>query len=169
MHLFRTFDGYISHAGGIVSRSELLTAGWTADEIRLGVQYRRLHRLCRGWYGSSDLPAAVRAAWTHGGPLACVSALEFHGVIDPLDPPERPHVCRPTRGHRLRHAGPATIHWSDDALASGTRWCVSVESALDQATRCSPQRLPEEEQRRRLPPPWPGPLDHDAAPRAVGW
>lgn len=92
--------------------------------MRLGVQYGRLHRLCRGWYGARDLPAAVRAAWAHGGPLACVSALQFLDAIDVDDLDDQPPVCRPARAHRLRYTGPATIHWSDDAYRSGTRGCV---------------------------------------------
>lgn len=159
MRGFKTFDAHISHCGGILSRAELLAAGWTADEVRIGVQYRWLHRLCRGWYGSSDLPRAVRDAWAHGGPLACVSALEFLGLIDSLDAADAPHVCRPSRGHRLRRASSATIHWSDTAFTSGDRWCVSRDAALGQAATCSPERLPEDEKRRRLPPPWPYPLE----------
>lgn len=156
------FDSYISDHGGVMSRAELLAAGWSADDVRLGVHYGMLRRLCRGWYGSSDLPAMVRAAWRHGGPLACVSALEFLGAIDPIaiDPPGASprdsaplgrtaatalHICRPARAHRLRYTGEVTIHWSDDAVASGTRWCVSREVALDQARRCTPGRVPNDE------------------------
>lgn len=159
------FDSYISDHGGILSRAELLAAGWSADDVRLGVHYGMLRRLCRGWYGSTDLPAMVRAAWHHGGPLACISALEFLGVIDPgtveppsaspLDdaPPRRTsttplHICRPSRAHRLRYASEATIHWSDDAVASGSRWCVAKDVALDQARRCAPSRLPEPDRAR---------------------
>jgi hypothetical protein len=156
---FRTFDEHISAYGGVVSRAELLLAGWSGDSIRFGVQHGALRRLCRGWYGSSDLPPEVRAAWAHGGPLACVSALEFLKVIDADGFASTPHVSRPSRGHRLRYTGNATIHWSDSAYGSGSRWCVSVETAFDQAARCDPGRLPQHEQERRTPPRWPGPVD----------
>lgn len=150
MRGFHSFDEYISEHGGVLSRSELLDAGWSADEVRLGVQYGRLHRLCRGWYGARDLPAAVRGAWAHGGPLACVSALRFHGLIDAdVGPDHHQHVCRPARAHRLRHAEPAIIHWSDEAYRSGTRWSVAIETALHQAARCAPDALPEADQWRR--------------------
>jgi len=161
MHRWGRFDEFISASGGIVSRAELLAAGWSADAVRFGVQLGSLHRLCRGWYGSSDLPAEVRSAWSHGGPLACVSALAFHGVIDQLPRQQAPHVCRGSRSHRLRHTNPATIHWSDEAYSSGTRWSVSIESALAQAARCAPDLLPDDERERRTPPPWPWPLDTD--------
>jgi hypothetical protein len=140
---FFTFEDCIAHHGGIMSRAELLSAGWTAHEVRIGVQYGWLHRLCRGWYGSLDLPAPVRASWAHGGPLACVSALEYLGAIRPDGTETPPHVCRPSRGHRLRYSGAAIVHWSDADANSGDRWCVSREAALRQAARCAPERLPE--------------------------
>ncbi len=154
MRGFHTFDDYISRHGGVLSRAELLRAGWSADEVRLGVQYGRLQRLCRGWYGARNLPAAVKNAWAHGGPLACVSALRFLDVIDDDAIDDHPHVCRPARAHRLRYAGPATIHWSDEAYRSGTRWCVNLETALQQAARCVPDALPEDERWRRPPSHW---------------
>ncbi|MFN4001698.1 hypothetical protein [Microcella sp.] len=150
MRGFHSFDEYISHQGGVMSRSELLDAGWSADEVRLGVRYGTLHRLCRGWYGARDLPAAVTSAWAHGGPLACVSALHFLDIIDANAAAlEQPHVCRPARAHRLRYATMATIHWSDEAYRSGTRWSVAPETALQQAARCAPDALPDSEQSRR--------------------
>lgn len=160
MRGFHSFDEYIVEQGGVMSRSELLDAGWSADDVRLGVQYGTLHRLCRGWYGARDLPAAVRDAWAHGGPLACVSALHFLDIIDTdsVDH-EQLHVCRPSRAHRLRYATPATIHWSDEAYRSGTRWSVAPEIALQQAARCAPQTLPESEHWRRPRSRWLDSLD----------
>jgi len=67
--------------GGIVTRAELLLAGWSADELRIahgmGIGPTRLRR---GWYGAHDIDPVVRQAWEHGGALACWSALEWHAA-----------------------------------------------------------------------------------------
>lgn len=143
MRGFSGFDDEIRALGGIASRRELLRAGWTADELWFGQYYGHLRRLRRGWYGASDLAPAPAEAWRRGGPLACVSALYFlnerPGAADsgPL------HVGLNRNGHLYGDpAGRlAVAHWSTPDAASGTRQCVSLDTAIRQARRCARREL----------------------------
>lgn len=135
MRRFSGISDFLEAVGGIASRPEILVQGFTPDRIRFAVQCGSIQPLCRGWYGSRGLPQVAREAWRNGGPLACVSALAFRGLIE-TRADEPVHVCRRTRGHRLRHANAAVIHWSDEALRSGSRLAVSAEIAARQATAC---------------------------------
>ena len=135
------FEEFIRARGGIVSRAELLAAGWTADELRIAYGlYGQPTRLRRGWYCSSDVPDEVREAWVHGGPLACVSALRWHGLLPPGDPDEAMHVCLPSHGKtrqvRSSSTRPVVRHWHDAAVAPGNRWAVPLSIALEQARHC---------------------------------
>lgn len=139
MRRFSRIADFLEATGGIANRPEILEQGFSADLIRFAVQFGTIQPLCRGWYGSRSLPRVVRDAWRNGGPLACVSALAFHGYTDA--PPEEPlHVCRRTRGHRLRYSNAAIIHWSDEALRSGSRFAVSASTAAHQAVHCASTR-----------------------------
>jgi hypothetical protein len=136
MRRFSRISDYLEAVGGIASRPEILAEGFTIDRIRFAVQLGSVQPLCRGWYGSRNLPHVIRDAWRSGGPLACVSALAFLGFIEPV-PHEPLHVCRRTRGHRLRYASTAVIHWSDEALRSGSRLAISAHVAARQAASCA--------------------------------
>ena len=69
---FGGFEQFISGQGGIVTRGELLDAGWSADELRLVRDMpSQPTRLRRGWYSSREVDETVRNAWAHGGALAC--------------------------------------------------------------------------------------------------
>lgn len=139
------FDEFISEQGGIVSRRELLLAGWTPDELRIAQGlYGRPTRLRRGWYCSAEVPADVRDAWSHGGPLACVSALRWYGVI-PYDNDDRAiHLHLPRHAHRRRVEArtprPVVAHWHDLAHTKQSRWAVPVEIAVEQARHCAAAR-----------------------------
>ncbi len=142
MRWYSGFDEFISAHGGIVSRRELLDAGWTADTLRMAYGiYRRPTRLRRGWYCSPEVPADVREAWSHGGPLACVSALRWYGVIPSVDDDTALHVCLPRHTHRRRieARSPRTVvlHWHDLAGAPEFRWAVPLEVAIEQARHCA--------------------------------
>lgn len=141
MRWYSGFEEYISAQGGIVSRRELLDAGWTPDELRIAYgTYGRLTRLRRGWYCSAEVPAKVREAWRHGGPLACVSALQWYGVLPPGGDDVTVHICLPRHAHRRRvetHAPRGVVrHWHELAAAREFRWAVPLEVASEQARHC---------------------------------
>lgn len=159
MRGFSGFDEFISSRGGIASRRELLEAGWTPDELWFGRWYGNLDRVRHGWYGSRDLPPLARAAWSVGGPLACVSALVHHGAIAPDDPrvdPATIHVTLRTHAKRPTTLGPSATrltvvyHWGDaafdaainTAVSAPHRHAVTLETARAQLARCAPARLP---------------------------
>ena len=142
------FEEFIRSRGGIVARYELLAAGWTADELRIAYgNYDRPTRLRRGWYCSSDVPEVVRHAWKHGGPLACVSALKWHGVLPGTEGISEPahnsalHICLPRHTHcrRVEINAPLRVirHWHDACLREGNRWAVPIEVALEQQRWCT--------------------------------
>lgn len=149
MRGFIGFDAVINARGGVASRRELLDAGWTADELRIGFWYGRLDRVRRGWYGSADLPPLARAAWSGGGPLACLSALVHHGVIPADDPridPSVIHVALPAHAKRPTTLGRGAAglivvyHRGDDPTGGATRLAVSVSTARTQLARCRGHR-----------------------------
>ncbi len=138
---FHGFEEFIRSHGGIVTRRELLGAGWTPDELRIAQgNFRRPTRLRRGWYCSSDVPSEVREAWAHGGPLACISALRWYGVIDPGPPQSTLHVCLPrhAKQRRVEAYDPRDVvrHWHGSAHRIESRWAVSLEVAHEQARWC---------------------------------
>lgn len=152
MRGFTGFEEFIRSQGGIVSRRELLAAGWTADELRIARGcYRRPLRLRRGWYHSSDVPDIVRRAWAHGGPLACVSALRWYASIGTVDGEasqgaysaigDTLHVCLPRHAKRRRveahPVSPLVIHCHDAANDRRSRWAVPLAVALEQARWCA--------------------------------
>jgi len=139
--------------GGIVATAERLKAGADEMSIRMLLGKRRLVRLRKGWYGRPNLAADAARAWRIGGPLACVSALVHHGVLDPaaLRGDDGLHVAvrqntsrRPsaltiaTYPFEDGAAAPPVLHWSSRDFRSGTRLAVSVDTALEQARHCRP-------------------------------
>lgn len=146
---FSGFDPVIRRFGGIASRRELRLAGWNETDLWFAWQYGNLDRIRTGWYASSDLPMDARAAWRAGGPLACVSALRYHGMLPPADradtadradsaDAEELHICLPAGG-RVGRDAPAglVVHWSTADRYSGTRQAVSLAVALRQARVCA--------------------------------
>lgn len=139
------FETFLTSRGGIASRRELLEAGWTADDLRLARgMYGRPERLRHGWYCSRELPPIIRRAWAHGGPLACVSALEWYGAITREREPgglEALHVCVPrhTRGRTVeaREPLPVVVHWHGAAQDPLSRWAVPLDVARSQARFCN--------------------------------
>ena len=142
---FSGFDPVISRLGGIASRRELRDAGWDETDLWFAWSYGNLDRIRHGWYASADLPDDARAAWKAGGPLACVSALRHHGMLDdsglPTDLPF--HICVATDAHlppvSKVHGSPADVivHWSTTDRYSGSRQAVAPRVALRQARACS--------------------------------
>lgn len=149
-------DRLIDAHGGIVSARELVRAGIAEEHIRILRDYGSIRRIRKGWYCSPELGAVHVLAWRIGGPLACVSALVHHGLLDEdeMHFDEGFHVA--LRGHSSRRlsdlstrvhadalgvgggARPPTLHWSTRDYCSGDRKAVSLGVALEQARHCRP-------------------------------
>lgn len=153
---FNGFEEFIRQQGGIVTRAELLDAGWTADELRIATgSFRRPTRLRHGWYCSTDVPDAVRRAWACGGPLACWSALEWyadHGsgrarAAIEARPRGHPdvlsmiHIAVEPSGHaRKVELDPPPLvvrHGLVSADSLRARWAVPLKAALQQTRYCT--------------------------------
>lgn len=144
---FSGFDPVIRRFGGIASRRELLDAGWSETDLWFALSYGNLSRIRRGWFAASDLSDDARRAWRAGGPLACVSALLHHGLLDaaPSDDALGLHICLPSDGHLPASDGSLptdeqpslVVHWSTTDRRSGTRRAVAPAVALRQARACS--------------------------------
>lgn len=133
----------------VLSRAELLEAGYTAKGITRAVRAGSLVRLRRDHYVATsrrDADIAVRI----GGRLTCVSALASAGVF--VMPDGRVHVhvdremsrlrgpvSRRQRWSRSQHQSSVRLHWS--ALASPpTREAVALDDAIRTIVRCRPPR-----------------------------
>ena len=153
-NLSRPVRELLARTGGIVSTRELRAVGVDPTMIELYRDFHALQAVRQGWHCHPNVSALVRLAWRFGGPLACISALEFHegghtehgvrhdGSTAPL------HVSVPTNARDL--PSPALlaqrwgielplepiVHWSTRDHASGDRQAVSRTTALRQADRC---------------------------------
>jgi hypothetical protein len=171
-------DRLLRDRAGIVATHELLAIGVGAVEIEMRTSFARhgrLVRLRKGWYGDPSLPPEVVLAWRFGGPLACVSALVYHGELareahespEPHDSAEPLHVCvrsntsRTTPPYDVQYyfGGPLhpapVVHWSTSDRNSGTRRAVSPAVAWAQARQC------------RAGPPGSQPANHALPPHAT--
>lgn len=137
---FRRFELVLRQLGGIASRRELLDAT-DGDETGFwfALRYGYIDRVRSGWYAAATVPLEARVAWAAGGPLACVSALAYYGMLDesalPADAPL--HIALPRGGHRFPTVRAVIAHWGDRDHGSGTRLAVSPETALRQARWCA--------------------------------
>jgi hypothetical protein len=125
----------IDRWGGIASTAELAASGVDRTFLDIAVMYGRVIRVKKGLWSRPELPDDVLAAHRAGGRLACVSALAFHGVIEPVD---GLHVAAPFDVTKWKPgaARPGVVrHWSRRALP-GDRLAVSAETAWAQFALC---------------------------------
>jgi hypothetical protein len=153
-HLSKPVRALLAQTGGIVSTRELRAVGVDPTMLELYRDYGSLQAVRQGWHCHPDVSPLHRLAWRFGGPLACVSALEFHasantqsGLSDAIDTPL--HICVPgnTRSVPSPHllaerwsipiALQPVVHWSTRDSRSGNRLAVSRSVALRQADRCT--------------------------------
>lgn len=164
-NLSRPVKELLARTGGIVSTRELRAVGVDPTMIELYRDYHALQAVRQGWHCHPGVSALVRLSWRFGGPLACVSALEFHGRVQTQsdqtqsDQPQSGiwhdgrtaplHVCVPANARDL--PSPAllaqrwgierplepVVHWSTRDQLSGDRQAVSRSTALRQADRCT--------------------------------
>jgi len=132
---------YIALYDGIATTAELLRGGFSPVEIRLWHDYRRILRVRKGLWANLDVRDDVVLAARVGGRLACVSALEHHGVVPPELVGRDIHVDLSRSASRLRSLRDRNVvlHWSR-AERDGDRQAVSIEVALDQAQRCEARK-----------------------------
>jgi hypothetical protein len=122
--------------GGMASTAELARCGVERWELDIAVMYGRVLRVRKGLWSRPGLPQLVVAAHRSGGRLACVSALAFHGVIEPV--PGRLHISAPLWAGSWRPGAPradVVRHWNRTA-APGDRLAVTPEDAWAQFALC---------------------------------
>jgi len=118
--------------GGLVRTSELLAIGIEPEWIRIGRNYGRLIQVRKGWWALPGTSETALRAWRAGGRLACVSALEYHGVTLEAGGPLHVEVGAASKGAR---SPGVVVHWSRDQR-NGDRRAVSVEVAWRQTVTC---------------------------------
>ena len=124
----------IERHGGIATTWEL--AHVPRNVLDVAAMYGTVLHIKKGLWGLPTLDPLVVAAQRAGGRLACVSALVFHGVIEPGD--HALHVCAPEGVVSWRPRGQKSKvvrHWSRRALP-GDRLAVSAETAWAQFALC---------------------------------
>lgn len=125
----------IAHRGGAVRTRTLLRCGATATDVRRAVRTGAIVRLREGVLALPDAPEVVRAAASHGGEVACVSALRARGVwILEGAVPDSLHVWVGVAGRRHTHERCACVTHNDPGGAAFG--FVSVAMALVQTARC---------------------------------
>lgn len=80
----------LTRTGGLARTSQLYTLGCTATTIRTAERGGQIQRLRKGLW-CIDRSAEIAVAANHGGSLACLSALQAHGIWL-LQPPSSIHV-----------------------------------------------------------------------------
>ena len=132
---------YIALFGGIATTAELLRGDFSPVEIRLWHDYGRIVRVRKGLWANLDVSRDVVLAARVGGRLACVSALEHHGVIPSQLMSNDIHVDLSRSASRLRRLSDrgVVLHWSR-AERDGDRQAVSVEVAREQARQCEKRK-----------------------------
>src|SRR5688572_29982630 len=98
--------------GGIAWARELTGVGVSRRSLEAAAQAGVLVRLHRGLYGHPSTDERVLHAARHGGRLACVDALRWHGLW--VLPEAGFHVALAPDGHPVRHAcGEHVLHHWD--------------------------------------------------------
>lgn len=126
----------IDRWGGMASTAELAHSGVERWELDIAVMYGRVLRVRKGLWARPDLTPAAIAAQRGGGRLACVSALAYHGLIEPV--PGRLHVSAPQWVFSWRPGSPhadVIRHWSR-TTEPGDRMAVSPHDAWAQFALC---------------------------------
>ncbi|HEX7835640.1 MAG TPA: hypothetical protein VF479_09260 [Pseudolysinimonas sp.] len=124
----------IDRWGGIASTSELAASGVERSILDIAVMYGKVIRVRKGLWSRPELPREVLDAHRAGGRLACVSALAFHGVIEPVD---GLHVAAPfdVTKWKPRPRRDVVRHWSRRPIP-GDKLAVTVEAAWAQFALC---------------------------------
>lgn len=136
--LVRTRE-WVDRRGGIVHRSDLLDAGFTARRLRADVDRGHLVRVRRYWLRTDGAPAALIAAATHTARLACVSAARQRNWWIPEGVGAGIHL------HLHPHSAPpraqgVVAHWSRPLVPVSPRRLVeSVEDSLLHVAECLDQ------------------------------
>jgi hypothetical protein len=126
----------IDEYGGMASTAELRRRGVERWELDIAVMYGRVLRVRKGLWARPELSRLAVDAQRGGGRLACVSALVYHGVIEPV--PGRLHVSAPAWAASWRPGRPRADvirHWNRTEHP-GDRMAVAAEDAWAQFALC---------------------------------
>ena len=133
--------------GGIASTAYLLALDNDWEWIKMGVDYGRLIKVCKGWWALPGIAEEVLEARRAGGLLACASALEFRGLRREGSTTAL-HVLVPHTASRrpaTTNAGrPLVFHYSRRPLSSRGP-VVSADMALEQAGHCAAMKAQHED------------------------
>ena len=132
MHVVTVCDD----SAAIRTFGELRERGMTRTRIRTGVAVGTLIHLRQGVYAESGCCAPVRAAATHGGAIACVTAARHLGLWV-LSTSDAAHVSIGDHGHRHEHVNCGCIeHWDGFARTGSLFEVPSMRGILRQILAC---------------------------------
>ena len=139
----------ITALGGLASMNELLFAGHWRELIEIGVQYRKLIRVRKGWYCLAGEDASVVQAWRVGGRLTCLSAIAYHsGQEAPRDlhvevPANTARLHSPHDRRRLLHPTEhVVVHWARVRSAGNQRAVSAVAAPATVRPSCRQPQVP---------------------------
>ena len=123
----------VARSGGVIRRADLLRRGCPSAVIRRAVHGETFDRLRPGVLALPEAHPLVRTAATHGGAVACASALRFYGVWL-WDDEMLLHVWLGTSGRRHPHPDCRCVNHHDAGAA--VFGVVSIVQALVQVASC---------------------------------
>lgn len=135
----RALSRHATNQYGLVSRSQLLDAGVTVDQIRHRLRTGHLTARLRGVYAVAGAPpgwhADLMAAVLYGGPGSAVSHRAAAVVHRLLRMPEQVEICTPRRRRARDLPGDWTVHTSivfppSDLIRVGGLTVTTVERTL---------------------------------------
>jgi very-short-patch-repair endonuclease len=121
--------------GGVARTFQLSAAGISKRRLRIAVADGVVVRIREGVYAHPMADDKAVHAARHGGRLACVDALKWHGLW--VLPDDRLHIAMQPGG-RFHEHHPCDVtlvrHWNTPVTAAGM--AVEIEPALAQLSRC---------------------------------
>lgn len=124
---------FLAERGGIARGRVLVRAGASREDLRRAVARGAIARVRVGVYVIPRVADIVRVAASHGGEVACASALRRHGVWI-LEEAARLHVWVGPHGRAFAHPGCRCVTHRD--AGSSSFGLVGVVRALVQLAAC---------------------------------
>lgn len=121
---------------GLATTAQLRARGIDKGQIDIALMYDRIWRVRKGLWCLPDIPRPVLNSQRAKGRLACVSALEYHGVFD--HDGTGLHVSArlgQVSWHPVPQRDDVVRHWSRSRLG-GDRFAVDVDTAWAQFALC---------------------------------
>ena len=131
-------DRHIRRRGFFLRRRDLLSRGYSDQQIATALGRHDIFRVRQGWYSVPDAPEEAVLAVRVGGRLTGISALQSYGLRVPRR--DRLHIAVPIDACRLRRPQDrrrpleaddrVRVHWVERPAPRASNWRVPIADAL---------------------------------------